>query len=432
MDSDLQSPYNFLMNLKVPYTSIAKLLLLSALLILTGALPATSFAADKTEFVAPQPEPKSDISQSTIAQVATSETVFCENYQQPKNFQKIQADIDKKIEQFANKKVIATLADLTLTKLLEAKSPVIITWLKKRNLTDKSEEEIVKAWRLYYARTFVLMSYPQENTATNLETEKLVDDILKTTLTKSFRNRLERLFKRSKTAAISAVQKMNIPIRTKDKIIARLKTTKLYWPKDLKSARNNAIPLDLIQWGIAYDPVPNEINIGVQALSYPNDETYLAVFAHEMGHTIDACRWGAFFVGPWAFDKVGECLRSDKSVAAKRRDDGPLDKMLAEGKVKENFVQMMKSNPTCNKLVYPPPGVQADQLNESFADWFSTEVMAQMKNIKVSKMRLDLCEEKTLIEGSSYPSNKDRLSLIYQAHPAFKAKQTLSDHYCEL
>lgn len=364
----------------------------------------------------------------------------CENYQPSKSFKKIEEAINKKIEQFANKKVVASQADRTLSKLIEAKSPVLSTWIKKRNLSDKSDEEIVKAWRVYYARTFVLMTYPQEDKNLNTESEKLVDDILKTAMTKSYRGRMERLFKKTKTEAIKTVQNLAIAERQKDKIIARIKAIKLYWPKDLRSARNNAIPLDLIEWGIAYDPVPNEINMGVQSLAYPNDETYMAVFAHEMGHSMDSCRWGAFFSEPWAFEKVGECLRSDKSVAAKKRDDGPLDQMLKEGKVKENFVQMMKQNPTCNKLVYPPAGVQADQLNESFADWFSTEVMARTKNIKVSKLRQDLCEEKALVAGSSYPSNSDRLNLIYLAHPSFKKKTTLLDnkiveeneHYCSL
>ena len=373
------------------------------------------------------------LSSITLFSTSSNAQDLCENYQPSKSFQKTQDNIDKKIEQFANKSKIASQADAVLTKLIEAKSPVLITWIKKRDLMNKPEGEIAKAWRLYYAKTFILMKYPQEDADTNTEIEKLVDDILKTTLTKSFRNKLERLFKNTKKEVLATIKDMNIPIRYKDSMELRLKEVKLYWPKDLKSARNNAIPLDLIEWGIAYDPVPNEINIGVRSLSYPNDETYMAVFAHEMGHTLDACRWGAFFIGPWVFDKVGECLRSSKSVGAKKRDDAPLEKMLKDGKVKQEFVDMMKSNPTCNKLVYPPAGVQADQLNEAFADWFSAEVMAHMKKIKVEKLRMDLCESKTLNEGSSYPSNSDRLNLIYKAHPKFRKKDdAVSDHYCEL
>ena len=206
---------------------------------------------------------------------AKTEKNLCENYTASQTYQKTLAGIDKKIEVFANKKTIATQADTMLSKLLTAKSPMINSWMQKRNLTDKSEEEIVKAWRLYFARTFILMKYPQLDKVINAETEKLVDDILKSNLTKNFQLKTDKLFAQAKKESLAATQAMNLPKEKKDKILERLKAIKLYWPKNLKSGRNNAIPLDLIEWGIAYDPVPNEINIGLRALAYPNDETYL-------------------------------------------------------------------------------------------------------------------------------------------------------------
>ena len=345
---------------------------------------------------------------------------FCAHEKVPEAHSKAKADIEKRIESFAGKKGIALQADAMLSKLITAKSPIIVSWLKSRDLDSKSEEEIARAWRGYFARNFILSKYPHASAEIDGEIEKLVDETLATHLDKAFNERIESLFARAKKDAVAAVQAMEIG--PKKEILARIEQIKLYWPKSLKAARNNTIPLDLIDWGIAYDPVPNEINIGLGALAYPNDETYLAVFAHEIGHAFDSCRWGAFFSGPWPFEKVGQCLRSEKSVGAKKRDDAPLEKLVAAKKISSELALALKQNPTCNKLAYPPPGIQADQLPESFADWFSAEVMARMPSIEVKNLRQDLCDTRKLREGSSYPSNVDRLGRIYLAHPKLKSK----------
>ena len=169
--------------------------------------------------------------------------------------------------------------------------------------------------------------------------------------------------------------------------------------------------------------------MGLQSIDYPNDETYLAVFAHEIGHVFDSCRWGAYFTGVWPFEKIGECLRSTQSVKALKRDDSQLDIYTKQGKISTDLALSLKQNPTCNKLVYPQNGLQADQLPESFADWFATETMANIAKLNAKKLRIDLCINKKLSEGSSYSSNHDRLFKIYQAHPKFTLDKK-SDSYC--
>ncbi len=82
---------------------------------------------------------------------------FCDAYNPSKEYLSVQQKIDKNIEIFANKKIIASQADNVLSKLLAAGSPMITTWMKKRDLIQKSENEIAKEWRLYFARNFILM-----------------------------------------------------------------------------------------------------------------------------------------------------------------------------------------------------------------------------------------------------------------------------------
>lgn len=345
-------------------------------------------------------------------------------------------EAESKITAFASKKVIAEKADALLSKLITAKSPVLMSWIKNRDLGEKSETEIALEWRQYFARNFILSKYPHGDAAVDKEIETLGNSILALYKTKAFVEKMERLFARSKATALDTIQKFALSDAQKKSINSRITPIELYWPKDFKSARNNSIPLDIIDWGIAYDPMPNQINIGLNATTYPNDETVLAVFAHEIGHAIDSCRWGAFLTGPWPFEAVGNCLRGEKSAGAKKRDDTLLEKLVKEGAIKADLAESLRQNPTCNKLIYPPPTVQADQLPESFADWFSAEVISNMNLDSLTNLRSDLCSEGTLNPGTSYPENSTRLIRIYFSHPKLREKQKLpasSDFvYCQL
>lgn len=201
---------------------------------------------------------------------------------------------------------------------------------------------------------------------------------------------MESLFGKSKESSLLALRAMPINQEQKRQILEKVENIQLYWMKDFRSSKFKQLPLDFVDWGIAYDPTANEINIGFNSLAYPNNETYLAVFAHEIGHSFDSCRWTAFFKGDWPFQKVGDCLRSSNSVGAKKRDDSKLDALAQNNKP---LADSLRTNPTCNKLAYPPIGLQADQLPESFADWFSTESMIQIKGIQVEYLRIDLCQK---------------------------------------
>jgi len=367
---------------------------------------------------------------------ANAATLCGGNHDSPHEFQQIKKQIDEKIQKFAGKKIVAERADATLSKLISAKSPFVSMWMKNHTSENQSEDDIVRAWRDYFARSFILSNYPQENSALNKEIETLVDSITADFAKKPFQERMQKYFEKTKAAAIETVK--SFPITQKEKIIERIKGIKLYWPLNFKQARNNKIPLDIIEWGIAYDPPANEINMGVNAMAYPNSETYLAVFAHEIGHSFDSCRWSSMISAKtaWPFQKVGECLRSEKSAGAKTRDDRLLTPLIEQKKIDAELAKSLKENPTCNKLGYPPIGVQADQLPETFADWFSAEVMGHLKLENVSNLRADLCEKRDLNAGSSYVSNQLRLSRIYFAQPSLKARLHSQDleknSYCGL
>lgn len=329
-------------------------------------------------------------------------------------------EIESEMILFANQPSIAIKADDILSKLIKAQSPFFFSWLEANKLDPiKDTENIVKVWRVYFSQNYLINKYPLKDNVIDLEIEKFFIKLNTLYFTEDNREKFNKHFLATKKMAILTLESFNLEQNTKKEIIKNLNQIKLYFPKNLKDSKFKNHALDYFEWGIAYDPIEKEINLGLNAFLYPFDETLEAVFAHEFAHLFDSCRWGAFFKGEWPFTKVGNCLRQ----FAKTRDDSKLDKLPAD------LALALKMNPTCNKINYPANGLQADQLPETFADWFSAEVMA---NSFKDNTRNDLCFEKVLHSGSSYLSNKDRLFKIYFANPRIskliKAKATAE--YC--
>lgn len=358
------------------------------------------------------------------AKLAKAQT--CQEYTAPKKYQEMHDAVNESIKLLAKKKTVAAKADETLRILLKAKSPVIASWINRQD-SNATEEQLALAWRDYYTENIVLSKYPQGDKKIDAEIEKTVNTLLNKYLDKKFQKRLTKLFDKTKSLAIDSLKQL-LP-QNNELIVERVKAIKLFFPQKLQTSSNKDNPLDLIKWGIAYDPVNNAINIGLETLYYSNDETLIAVIAHELGHSFDSCRWGAYFSGPWPFSKVGECLRTTKSVGARKRDDSQLDKMASK-----ELVTALKLNPTCNKTSYPPQNLQADQLPESFADWFAAEVVSRLKEINLSQVRVDLCDKKISRVESSYPSNAERLERIYHANTVIAEKMKIKEAtvYCSL
>jgi hypothetical protein len=148
-----------------------------------------------------------------------------------------------------------------------------------------------------------------------------------------------------------------------------------------------------------------------------SDATVFAILAHEIAHSFDPCRYSAFFKKKNPFEATLKCLRSDKSTGAKYRDDSLMPQYVEKGKMSDQLKTSLLKDLTCNKANYPPSGYQKDQILEVFSDWFSAELVAVTKKYIHKSLRADLCEDKSLMPGSSYLSNHDRLFKIYLTQP---------------
>jgi hypothetical protein len=339
-------------------------------------------------------------------------------------------------EVVANSKVIASQADKILSKLLSAKSPLVLNWIVRNKLDpSKDEELIVKKWREYFLESFILAKYPSSEPEINRLIENSFQKISNIAFTTKIKSLYNSLFVKAVDNSKKYILKSTLSSQDKEKTLSKLNSIKLYWYEGLSNTKYEKMPLEFLRWGLAYDPIPNEINIGVLALSYNSDEEIYASLLHEIAHSFDPCRWSAMIGGKNPFDNVITCLRSDKSTGAKPRDDSRIDELVKMNKLPKEVAISLKDNPTCNRSFYPLVGMQRDQIAEVFADWFSAEVIGSFSNEYINKnLRRDLCRKSNLSKGSSYISNTNRLNKIYFTNPSIRKKLSLKEKfkYCSL
>lgn len=365
---------------------------------------------------------------STVsAEICKNQTSKSSSYLQ---FEKQRQDL---ITKLSNQKIFATDADKTLNDLLNSKSKILVNWMNKRKLTDKSETIIIKKWREYHLNNFVIAQFEQlkgkKKQIITTEIESIYKQAYNSEQIKKFKN----LFKQAQKESLKLIKNYKIDNKIKENLLKRIEPIELYFMTNLKKSKYNKNPLDVFSWGVAYDPSDNKINMGLEALMYNSDSSIFSVFAHEIGHSFDSCRWPVFVEGKNPFETVYNCLRSEKSVNAKKRDDSKMQLLIKQGMLTNELAMALKMNPTCNNTSYPPIGTQADQLPEVFADWFSAEVVANTDFIDTN-LRQDLCAVKKLIKGSSYIKNKDRLEKLYLSHPKIAKKLKIKpvSKYCKL
>lgn len=349
--------------------------------------------------------------------------------------QSVKLYIEAKLNQLANRPHFFKEADNYLVKLMAAKSPIIFNWMKKRKFDQKKDEvKIILAWRKYYLQHFIIGGYPKNTSEVNKQIEDLFAHINLKAFPKGVKNKFHRLFLKAKKESIDYIMKSRLSKNDKTIIKKRIDETQLYWFKELKGSKYQRAPLEFLDWGLSYDPITSDLNIGLNSLAYSSDSTLLAVFVHELAHSFDPCRWSAMIGGPGPFEHVIKCLRDPQSAGALTRDDTLMNEMLKLKKIDPLLAMELKKNPTCNKLDYPPQGLQKDQIVEVFADWLSAEVVSHnLENIDLS-LRYDLCQSSNLVKGSAYLSNHDRLHKIYLANPKIKKKLKIKNEskYCPL
>ncbi|MGI4993060.1 hypothetical protein ACRXCV_10545 [Halobacteriovorax sp. GFR7] len=337
----------------------------------------------------------------------------------------------------ANSRPIAAVADEALGSLIAKKSPVVTSWIKRRKLDINDPVNVAKQWRLYYIENIVLSS------GTFKDRPKVIQDLLDKELSAVFTNLytkkkialLEDSFKRAKKSALSVLKIQLGKSKALKEIEEKVKTIKIFVPKKVSGTKVAQAPRDFLEWGFSYDPKTNEINIGLEGLNFAFAKyraTLVSLMAHEIAHSFDSCRYSGFYKSKNPFESIQKCLRNSTSAGAKYRDDSQLNFLVQNKVLTKEVSDNLLANPTCNRSLYPLPGKQRDQLDEVFADWFSAEVVAH-SGIDVDNLRSELCLDKELRKGSSYISNKRRLTSLYLTQPTIAKKLKISENeyrYC--
>lgn len=347
-------------------------------------------------------------------------------------------DVDKKIEkekliinktneslitEFSKIPSVSAISFRTLSDLIKIKSPMVINWYKNRGIDpEKEPEKLALEWTKYFSKNFIIAVYPNNEASINSEIEKLFQKLLDKNFPIKKQQMINEVFEVQKTNALQFLSNLKMEDNDKNKIIEKVKAIKIYWPTNLKDSKFKNTPLEFMDWSLAYDPKNNEINIGINSPYYDLVNLKSAIL-HEIAHSFDSCRWGQTEKTNWPFEKVGSCLRT----YAKTRDDSQLELLLKASRITNDEFTFFKNNPTCNNTKYPPYGIQADQLPETFADWFSSETMKET-DVK-SNLRSDLCKDVALNPGSSYLKNSDRAFKIYFANKRISSVLKHSSNY---
>jgi hypothetical protein len=340
----------------------------------------------------------------------------------------LEKEIEKKMRSASHLVPIAKEADKVLSQLLTNKSPVLIDWIEKRNLLSAKEQEIANEWRYYYLDQFILSQFPTPQSSVNNSVEKLFSDINQVAFSDEIKKKFKDSFIQAQKDSVDFIKKSNIEEASKKEILSRINSIELYWFEKLKGGRYQNKPLEFLRWGLAYDPIYNQINIGIMSRKYLSADSLYSVWIHEIAHSFDPCRWGAFLKSNNPFEKLYLCLRDSKAAGALKRDDLQMSLMLEHKKLSPEMAESLKQNPYCNRSFYPPEGIQKEQLPEVFADWFSAEVIAA-HTIEPQKIRQDLCSQHELMAGSSYLSNQARLERIFYVQPQIKKTLNLDSNY---
>ncbi|WP_419171968.1 hypothetical protein [Halobacteriovorax sp.] len=326
----------------------------------------------------------------------------------------------------ANAKEVAAVADEALSNLIAKKSPVVTSWIKRRKLDVNDPVNVARQWRLYYVDNIVLSSGTFSERPKVIQ--KLVDsemsEVFSNLYTKEKKSLLKKSFDIAKRDAINVLKLLIGKDEAFKEIKERIEKITIFTPEKVIGTKVEQAPRDFLEWGFAYDPNSNQINVGLDGLNfaYPKYQASLvSLMAHEIAHSFDSCRFSGFYKNKNPFTSIQSCLRNTSSVGAKKRDDSQLAFLVQNNIIKKEVAQNLLANPTCNRSLYPLPGKQRDQLDEIFADWFSAEVVA-LSGIDLKNLRSELCLEKELSKGSSYISNEKRLAGIYLTQPTIAKK----------
>lgn len=330
--------------------------------------------------------------------------------------------IEKKMSETSNLVTISSEADRVLGQLTRSQNPTFINWLRQQGFVGGDPLGIASQWRKYYLQNYILNKFPTPKPGINTSVESLFKDIQNLAFEDKFQKKIKTVFAEAKKESLQYVDKLKLAEAQRDSLKNRIEKMELYWLNQLKGGPFQNKPLEFLSSGLTYDKKTHQILVGLKSRELLDKASLFTVLVQNFAQSFDSCLWPQYLSGKDPFAKLHTCFRDSQSAEAKPRDDSYIEQWVFKKLISENNVEFLKAYPLCNLRNYPPDGVQKEQINSVFSDWFAAEVLAQSE-YKTSTIRTDLC----LLGSSIMPlfsaelNPRERLKRIYYVQPKIKA-----------
>lgn len=349
-----------------------------------------------------------------------------------KREQSVDNEIDKLLIDLSNIRTFSKIADSTFhsarkKKDIKVDNQIISqspseTWAERKDIDPTNKKEVFQKWRKEFFGGIILPSFSKLKKYEKI----LIEDKFNQLNLKYFPDERKKyyqdVFDRSKKLIKVVLQKGPIDKTTKATLIKLITESKINWFNKIEGSQYELSPSRFLDGLISYNVSDNSISIGVRAATIELEDSLISIFAQELAHAFDPCRWSVQYPKKkFPFESVVQCLRSKESIAARARESKKLDTDWVNGKFLPEQVKVLKSYPSCNTAIFPLGEDQREQINLAFADWFSAEVLSSMKKVS-PQFRKNLCSETLNIPFLARASGTTRMIRIYLANPILRKK----------
>ncbi|WP_417335290.1 hypothetical protein [Halobacteriovorax marinus] len=335
---------------------------------------------------------------------------------------KYQKEIFKNI---SNTRVFYKVSDQLLSKAstesFKSKKDFLTKWAASSELSPDKQSDIILEWREQFLMGVLLPSYRQLSSTQKSVLDQAFKDLHDFTFPEEIKRSYEDIFEQAKMLSYSLIDSQKFPKEVNMILKGNIARIKINWIDSIKGSQFIENPLKYFETGILFNPKYHILTIGQLASKYTDGDTILSVMIQQIAQSISPCRWSILYGNrKYPYAKVVECLQSPKSIYAKSRDDSKINQYLKEKKITQEQKNALLKYPSCNTPFYPTNGIQHDQTNIAFTDWFSSEAISQFSKLS-PKFREDLCSIGSATTLQAYPPNFERLVRIYFANEKIRS-----------
>lgn len=353
-----------------------------------------------------------------------------------KDFSKVTAEVNDEIKSLYSLRMFTNSSDAFFSKLIEKEAqPLLKKWSEKNFLDEKTMDDALGKWREDFFGGMILPNYKLLRDVEKIQINNSFTKITNIVYTPKRIQYLQGIFNEVKKSSISYINSSKIDAANKVLLSDRINSISMEWFESIEKNKFEDNPLYFLRTSINYQPLKNTIFFGPDILKYKYEDTIRSTIAFNIGLSFSPCLWTSSRKEKFPFQNVINCLQDKNSIWAKSRDDSKINDLGKSHNLSSENIQIVKDNPYCNLPFYPYEKMQKSQVNFSFADWFSAEVMATYTKLSIY-MNDYMCKTETSSPLDASPPGMERLTKIYYANPDIRKKLNIvvtnNPEYCKI